>query len=111
MYEDKDIESVQVSAGRRLYFIDVKEAKDGSRLLKLTEGKKMENGAFDRHRILIYEEDIHNVFEAIKSLMHHFPDRGNSRNSKIWLTIFTANLYQDHRAKADSFLQLFPIQN
>jgi hypothetical protein len=74
MFDDKEIESLKVSAGRRLYFIDVKEAKDGSRILKLTEGKKMEDGTFDRHRILIYQEDIHKVFEAIKSVMHHFPE-------------------------------------
>jgi len=74
MFEDKEIESIKVAAGRRMYFIDVKEAKDGSRLLKLTEGKKLEDGSFDRHRLLIYQEDIHNVFEAIKSVMHHFPE-------------------------------------
>jgi hypothetical protein len=75
MFDDKEIESLQVSAGRRLYFIDVKEARDGSRLLKLTEGKIMEDGTFDRHRILIYQEDIHKVFEAIKSIMYHFPEQ------------------------------------
>ena len=74
MFDDKEIESLKVSAGRRLYFIDVKEAKDGSRILKLTEGKKMEDGSFDRHRILIYQEDVHKVIEAIKSVMHHFPE-------------------------------------
>ena len=81
MFDDKEIASVRVSAGKRLYFIDVKEARDGSRLLKLTEGKKMEDGTFDRHRILIYEEDIYKVFEALQSVMHYFPE-GKTRTNK-----------------------------
>lgn len=74
MYDDKEIANVKVPAGKRMYFIDVKEAKDGSRLLKLTEGKKLDDGTFDRHRILIYQEDIFNVVEAMQSVLQFFPE-------------------------------------
>lgn len=80
MYDDKEIASLKVPAGKRMYFIDVKEARDGSRLLKLTEGKRLEDGSFDRHRILIYQEDIFKVFEALESILQYFP---RPRNGNI----------------------------
>ena len=73
MYDDIEIASLIVAAGRRKYFIDVRETKDGSKLLKLTEGKKMEDGSFDRHRVMIYEEDIYKVMEALQSVLKYFP--------------------------------------
>ncbi|HRN94941.1 MAG: PUR family DNA/RNA-binding protein [Chitinophagales bacterium] len=67
MFEDKILVSEKVPAGKRTYFIDLKETKQGDKLLKITESKKNE-GDFIRHSILIYEEDFEKIFEALAKI-------------------------------------------
>lgn len=67
MFDDKIIVSEKVAAGRRTYFIDLKETKQGDKLLKITESKK-NDGDFVRHSVLIYEEDFDKIFEALAKI-------------------------------------------
>lgn len=67
MIEDKLIFSEKVPAGKRTYFIDLKENRQGDKLLKITESKK-DNGDFIRHSILIYQEDFEKIFEALEKV-------------------------------------------
>ncbi|TAF67795.1 MAG: DUF3276 family protein [Cytophagales bacterium] len=66
---ENTIYSEKISAGRRTYFLDVKETTDGSKYLKITETKH-NKGERERNIVLVFEEDIYNfsnVFcEAIK---------------------------------------------
>ncbi|MCS6819040.1 MAG: DUF3276 family protein [Chitinophagales bacterium] len=73
MFDDKLIVSEKVPAGRRTYFLDLKETRQGDKLLKITESKK-DNGDFIRHSILIYEEDFDKIFEALEKVKGHIKD-------------------------------------
>jgi hypothetical protein len=57
-----DIHSLAIRAGRRTYFFDVKETRNGDYYLTITESKKVfeENGnfRFEKHKVFLYKEDF-----------------------------------------------------
>ena len=55
---EKEIYTEQIMAGKRTYFMDVKESAKGAKYLVLTESKKLDDDTFERHSIMIFEEDI-----------------------------------------------------
>lgn len=63
-YNDKEeIFSKRIKAGKRTYFIDVKDTKSGEYYLTVTESKKRfeeETGKFlfEKHKLFIYKEDF-----------------------------------------------------
>jgi len=72
MTDDREITSIKVAAGKRTYFIDVKQTKEGATYLKLSESKRLDNGEYERHRIMIFEDDINNIVEALRTVLPHF---------------------------------------
>lgn len=62
---NKELFSRQVAAGRRTYFIDLKERKSGDRYLKITESKHIDGDQFERHQVLIMQEYAAAFFDAL----------------------------------------------
>lgn len=62
--QDKDIFTEKVAAGKRTYFIDLKEKQNGDRVLKITESGKNE-GEFIRSTVMIFQEDFEKFFTAL----------------------------------------------
>lgn len=59
----EEVYSKAVRAGKRTYFLDVKEMKSGDRYLTITESKRKfldEQGKFvyEKHKIFLYQEDF-----------------------------------------------------
>lgn len=59
----EDIFSQAVRAGKRTYFFDVKETRNGQQYLTITESKKRFNGEdgkffYEKHKIFLYKEDF-----------------------------------------------------
>jgi len=61
-FEQEEIFSQIMRAGRRTYFFDVRETKAGDYYLTVTESKKFtnEDGSFHfkKHKIFLYKEDF-----------------------------------------------------
>ncbi len=68
--ERKDIFSQSVRAGKRTYFFDVKETRNGEYYLTLTESKKQfpegKQPYFEKHKIFLYKEDFTKFADAFK---------------------------------------------
>lgn len=66
--ERKDIFSQSVRAGKRTYFFDVKETRNGEYYLTLTESKKLfpegKQPYFEKHKIFLYKEDFNKFSDA-----------------------------------------------
>ncbi len=64
----EEIYSVSVRAGKRTYFFDVKETRQGDYYLTLTESKKVfdkdGNSRFEKHKIFLYKEDFEKFMEG-----------------------------------------------
>jgi hypothetical protein len=65
MQDDKVLFTEKVSAGKRTYFFDVKEDRQGSKILKITESRKNE-GEFIRHSVMVFQEDFEKIFDAFE---------------------------------------------
>jgi len=44
MTEHNEIASIQIPAGKRTYFFDVKQSRENTKYLKISENKRLENG-------------------------------------------------------------------
>lgn len=74
MFEDKTLFSEKVPAGKRTYFLDLKENQQGSILLKITESRK-NDGEFKRNSVLIFQEDFEKIFEALEKVKAEIASR------------------------------------
>lgn len=72
---EKDlVYSESVKAGKRIYYFDVKQSRNGDRYIAITESKKINEGTmdnprfvFEKHKLFLYKEDYEKFVEA---LMH-----------------------------------------
>jgi hypothetical protein len=60
----QEIFSKKIRAGKRTYFIDLKEKQNGDRVLKITESRKNE-GEFIRSTVMIFQEDFEKFFASL----------------------------------------------
>ncbi len=68
--DDKVLHTEKVPAGKRTYFLDVKENHQGTRILKITESRK-NDGEFIRHSIMIFQEDFDKIFDAFEKVKNY----------------------------------------
>lgn len=72
--EKEEVFSQAVKAGKRTYFFDVKETKQGERYITITESKRKfdnEDGTFsyEKHKIFLYKEDYSKFQNALERVI------------------------------------------
>lgn len=74
--EDKfrdNIFTSSVKAGKRTYYFDVKETKNGERYITVTERKRRynEDGSYkvEKHKIFLYKEDFDKFADALDDVI------------------------------------------
>ena len=73
--EREDVFSKAVKAGKRTYFFDVKETKQGEKYLTITESKRKFNGddgsfTYEKHKIFLYKEDYAKFQNALNGVVN-----------------------------------------
>ncbi len=73
--ERDEVFSQSVKAGKRTYFFDVKETKNGERYLTVTESKKCFDEAkgnffYEKHKIFLYNEDMDKFVNGLQAAIH-----------------------------------------
>lgn len=73
--EREDVFSKAVKAGKRTYFFDVKETKQGEKYLTITESKRKFNGddgsfSYEKHKIFLYKEDYAKFQNALNGVIN-----------------------------------------
>lgn len=74
---DKDLLfSETVKAGKRIYYFDVKQTKNGDRYVAITESKKITNGtddnmhvSYEKHKVFLYREDYEKFLTALNKVI------------------------------------------
>ena len=51
-----------------MYFMDVKEAKTGSKYLIFSESRKNKEGKFEKQRIMVFADHFKAVYDAMKKV-------------------------------------------
>ncbi|MGQ9487822.1 MAG: DUF3276 family protein [Armatimonadota bacterium] len=84
MEETREIFSHRVTAGRRTYFFDVKQSRDGTRYLVISESQVCDTDR-KHHRVMVFEEHIewftHALEEALRFLS---PNRSQKATRKCY---------------------------
>lgn len=69
-FDNEELFSKAVRAGKRTYFFDVKATKAGEKYLTVTESKKrfdQQTGKFfyEKHKLFLYQEDFQKFYNAL----------------------------------------------
>ena len=68
--------SESVKAGKRIYYFDVKQSRNGEKYISITESKKifddgsnMQQVHFEKHKIFLYKEDYEKFLNALNKVL------------------------------------------
>ncbi len=66
--------SESVKAGKRTYYFDVKQSRNGEKYVSITESKKIVSGteddpqtSYEKHKIFLYKEDYDKFLTALRN--------------------------------------------
>jgi len=65
-------EGIKIPAGQRTYFVNVKEAKNGSKYLVLTESKRNTEGKFENKSVMVFADHFKAIYDAMKQVAPQF---------------------------------------
>jgi hypothetical protein len=72
-----EIAKSTLKAGNRKYFFDVNKASSNNLYLEITESRKMQDGTFNRHNIMVFQEDIQHFKNVIVELYEKYFNENN----------------------------------
>ncbi|QEK08279.1 DUF3276 family protein [Treponema phagedenis] len=61
--------TTEVSAENRTYFFNVKENRLGDVFLQIVESKNTDGAGFDRHAIVIFEDEMQNFLQGFEQTL------------------------------------------
>ncbi len=75
---DKDLLfSENVKAGKRIYYFDVKQSRNGDKYIAITESKKIVDNStetprfsFEKHKLFLYKEDYEKFMDALAKVVN-----------------------------------------
>lgn len=80
--EQEIIFSKVIKAGKRIYYVDVKENRHGEMYLALTESKKVVTGTeddprinFEKHKLFLYREDFDKFLTGLREAVDFIEDK------------------------------------
>lgn len=62
--------SEHFSSGRRHYFLDFKRTSTNGRYIQITRSDEQGEGTYERHSVVVFEEDFEFLIQAFSSLFH-----------------------------------------
>ncbi|MFA5840201.1 MAG: DUF3276 family protein [Candidatus Margulisiibacteriota bacterium] len=65
--KSKDLFNRMVKAGRRTYFIAVREAKNSQKYITITESKLVDKDKFDRFSIMVFQDKVSDFVDALEA--------------------------------------------
>jgi len=60
-----EVFSTKTSTGKRTYFFNIKENRHGDLFLNMVESKKQMDSSFERHSMVVFEEDLEIFMEGL----------------------------------------------
>ncbi|MBR1922899.1 MAG: DUF3276 family protein [Paludibacteraceae bacterium] len=74
--EPEIVYSRSVKAGKRIYYLDVKKARNNDLYLCVTESKRRQNSdvetpQFEKHKLFLYKEDFTHFLEGLNDVIEY----------------------------------------
>lgn len=88
--EPEIVYSRSVKAGKRIYYLDVRKARNEDLYLCITESKKRqagedENPSFEKHKLFLYKEDFAHFTEGLQDVIGYVQSHfGEIEERKEW---------------------------
>lgn len=78
--EPEIVYSRSVKAGKRIYYLDVRKARNEDLYLCITESKKKATGEteipqFEKHKLFLYKEDFAHFTEGLQDVINYIQDQ------------------------------------
>ncbi|MBR1808454.1 MAG: DUF3276 family protein [Paludibacteraceae bacterium] len=88
--EPEIVFSRSVKAGKRIYYLDVKKARNEDLYLCITESKKKsgeeEVPTFEKHKVFLYKEDFKHFTEALNDVIGYVEQKfGTIEERQAWV--------------------------
>lgn len=89
--EPEIVFSRSVKAGRRIYYLDVKKAKNDDLYVCITESKKKSAGeaeqpTFEKHKLFLYKEDFAHFVEGLEEVIGYVKSEvGEIEDREEWV--------------------------
>jgi len=71
--------STSLPSKKRTYFFNVKENRNGDIFLNIVESKRHGEEGFERHSVIVFEEDIENFEEEILKALSFIKEQKKKR--------------------------------
>ena len=88
--EPEIVYSRAVKAGKRIYYLDVKKARNEDLYLCITESKRKQTGEaeppqFEKHKVFLYKEDFAHFTEGLNDVISYVQSQlGTIEERKEW---------------------------
>ncbi len=88
--EPEIVYSRSVKAGKRIYYLDVRKARNEDLYLCITESKKRAAGEsevpqFEKHKLFLYKEDFAHFTEGLQDVINYVQDKlGTIEERQEW---------------------------
>jgi len=74
--EQEIVYSRSVKAGKRIYYLDVRRARNNDLYLCITESKRLQNEgsevpSFEKHKVFLYKEDFAHFTEGLQDVINY----------------------------------------
>jgi len=78
--EPEIVYSRTIKAGKRIYYIDVKQARNDDYYVCITESKKKQGAedqqpSFEKHKLFLYKEDFAHFMEGLEDVIGYVTDQ------------------------------------
>ena len=89
--EPEIVYSRSVKAGKRIYYLDVKKARNEDLYLSITESKRKQTGEaeppqFEKHKVFLYKEDFAHFTEGLNDVISFVQSQlGATEERKEWI--------------------------
>ena len=74
-----EVFSSKTSVGKRTYFFNVKENRHGDLFLNIVESKKHDGTGFERHSVIVFNEDLESFVDEFQKAVQFMQDRNSSK--------------------------------
>ncbi|MFW6215768.1 MAG: DUF3276 family protein [Alkalispirochaetaceae bacterium] len=68
---------------RRSYFFNVKENRTGDLFLSIVESKKQNEASWERHQVVVFEEDFSQFMKALEGVMKRIETEVGERRGGV----------------------------
>lgn len=105
--EPEIVYSRSVKAGRRIYYLDVKKAKNEDLYVCITESKKKTQGdesapTFEKHKLFLYKEDFAHFVEGLEDVIGYVKNEfGEIADREEWVPEEKAEPAEEAAAPAE----------